>query len=287
MGKRILVTGANGQLGQELQVLASSYPDLVFDFVTRKTFDLEQDELMLAYLDQTTPDYIINCAAYTAVDKAESEPEQAKQINQLAVATIAKWSAQHQVKLLHVSTDYVFDGKSEIPYLENDNTNPQSVYGSTKRAGEEAAIAACPEIIIIRTAWVYSAFGSNFVKTMLRLMQERDSLNIVNDQIGSPTYARDLAEVILKIIATEHWQNGIYHYSNSGRISWFEFAQAIKELAGLTCDLNGIPTKAYPTPAQRPAYSLLNTEKIQKNYKVAISNYTVSLQRCLQQLSTI
>ncbi|WP_370174644.1 dTDP-4-dehydrorhamnose reductase [Leeuwenhoekiella palythoae] len=287
MSKRILVTGANGQLGQELQVLASSYPDLVFDFVTRKTFDLEQDELMLAYLDQTTPDYIINCAAYTAVDKAESEPEQAKQINQLAVATLAKWSAQHQVKLLHVSTDYVFDGKSEIPYLENDNTNPQSVYGSTKRAGEEAAIAACPEIIIIRTAWVYSAFGSNFVKTMLRLMQERDSLNIVNDQIGSPTYARDLAEVILKIIATEHWQNGIYHYSNSGRISWFEFAQAIKELAGLTCDLNGIPTKAYPTPAQRPAYSLLNTEKIQKNYKVAISNYTVSLQRCLQQLSTI
>ncbi|UBZ11062.1 dTDP-4-dehydrorhamnose reductase [Leeuwenhoekiella palythoae] len=287
MGKRILVTGANGQLGQELQVLASSYPDLVFDFVTRKTFDLEQDELMLAYLDQTTPDYIINCAAYTAVDKAESEPEQAKQINQLAVATLAKWSAQHQVKLLHVSTDYVFDGKSEIPYLENDNTNPQSVYGSTKRAGEEAAIAACPEIIIIRTAWVYSAFGSNFVKTMLRLMQERDSLNIVNDQIGSPTYARDLAAVILKIIATEHWQNGIYHYSNSGRISWFEFAQAIKELAGLTCDLNGIPTKAYPTPAQRPAYSLLNTEKIQKNYKVAISNYTVSLQRCLQQLSTI
>ncbi len=287
MSKRILVTGANGQLGQELQVLASSYPDLVFDFVTRKTFDLEQDELMLAYLDQTTPDYIINCAAYTAVDKAESEPEQAKQINQLAVATLAKWSAQHQVKLLHVSTDYVFDGKSEIPYLENDNTNPQSVYGSTKRAGEEAAIAACPEIIIIRTAWVYSAFGSNFVKTMLRLMQERESLNIVNDQIGSPTYARDLAEVILKIIATEHWQNGIYHYSNSGRISWFEFAQAIKELAGLTCDLNGIPTKAYPTPAQRPAYSLLNTEKIQKNYKVAISNYTVSLQRCLQQLSTI
>ena len=287
MSKRILVTGANGQLGQELQVLASSYPDLVFDFVTRKSFDLEQDELMLAYLDQTPPDYIINCAAYTAVDKAESEPEQAKQINQLAVATLAKWCAQHQVKLLHISTDYVFDGKSEIPYLENDNTNPQSVYGRTKHAGEEAAIAACPEIIIIRTAWVYSAFGSNFVKTMLRLMQERDSLNIVNDQIGSPTYARDLAEVILKIIASAHWEPGIYHYSNNGRISWFEFAQAIKELAGLTCDLNGIPTKAYPTPAQRPAYSLLNTDKIMNTYGFAIPDYKASLKGCLAQLNAL
>lgn len=287
MSKRILVTGANGQLGQELQVLASSYPDLVFDFVTRKTFDLEQDELMLAYLDQTTPDYIINCAAYTAVDKAESEPEQAKQINQLAVATLAKWSAQHQVKLLHISTDYVFDGKSEIPYLENDHTNPQSVYGSTKRAGEEAAIAACPEIIIIRTAWVYSAFGSNFVKTMLRLMQERDALNIVNDQIGSPTYAKDLAEVILKVIISKHWEPGIYHYSNTGRMSWFKFAQAIKELAGLTCDLNGIPTAAYPTPAQRPAYSLLNTQKIQNVYKVAASDFKESLRMCLQHLGVV
>lgn len=284
MSKRILVTGSNGQLGQELQVLASSYPDMLFDFVTREEFDLEDEEQLLTYLNKTTPNYILNCAAYTAVDRAESEPERAMQINAHAVRLLANWSAEHQAKLVHISTDYVFDGSSVNPYTETAVTNPQSVYGSTKLQGEQAALASNPEVLIIRTAWVYSVFGNNFVKTMLRLMQERDSLNIVKDQIGSPTYAADLAQAILKIIFSAHWEPGIYHYSNTGRISWFEYAQAIKELAGLACDLDGIPTVAYPTPAKRPAYSLLNTQKIQQVYKVAVPDYKESLVMCLQRL---
>ncbi|EAQ47950.1 dTDP-4-dehydrorhamnose reductase [Leeuwenhoekiella blandensis] len=284
MSKRILVTGSNGQLGQELQVLASTYPDMLFDFVTREEFDLEDEEQLLTYLNKTTPDYVINCAAYTAVDKAESEPEKATQINAHAVRLLANWSAEHHAKLVHISTDYVFDGSSSIPYTETAVTNPQSVYGSTKLEGEQAALASNPEVLIIRTAWVYSVFGNNFVKTMLRLMQERDSLNIVKDQIGSPTYAADLAQAILKILASAHWESGIYHYSNAGRISWYEFAQAIKEVAGLACDLDGIPTSAYPTPAKRPAYSLLNTQKIQQVYKVAVPDYKESLTMCLQHL---
>ena len=282
--KKILVTGANGQVGQELQALAGGYPDSEFSFVTRNTFNLEDMEQMLAYLNQAQPNCIINCAAYTAVDRAESEPEKADVINHQAVDFMARWCASNNSTLLHLSTDYVFDGASEMPYTEADATNPQSVYGKTKRAGEKAILNYHPEAIIIRTAWVYSSYGSNFVKTILRLMQERESLNIVNDQVGSPTYAADLARVILKIINESEWKKGIYHYSNIGRISWYTFAEVIREEAGLECKLNGISSSAYTTAAQRPAYSLLDTSKLQRTYGIQIPEYRSSLRQCLKKL---
>ncbi|MFD2826881.1 dTDP-4-dehydrorhamnose reductase [Leeuwenhoekiella polynyae] len=285
MSKRILVTGAHGQLGQELQGLAVAHPDDRFDFVTRAVFDLEDELQMRDYLEQTQPDYLINCAAYTAVDRAESEPEKADIINHKAVGFLAGWCAKNSCRFLHISTDYVFDGASAKPYQETDVTHPQSIYGLTKLKGEQAAQAMNPDVIIIRTAWVYSEFGNNFVKTMLRLMQERDTLNIVKDQVGSPTYAADLAQAILKIVYNVNWIPGIYHYSNTGRISWFDFAQTIKNVAQLDCELHSIPTTSYPTPASRPAYSLLDTKKIQKIYTVSIPDYESSLIRCLNQLN--
>ncbi|MEH6659249.1 dTDP-4-dehydrorhamnose reductase [Leeuwenhoekiella marinoflava] len=284
MSKRILVTGANGQLGQELRVLAPQYVEYQFDFVTRAVFDLEDEAQMYSYLNQIQPDYLINCAAYTAVDRAESEIEKADAINHKAVGFLASWCAANTCCFLHISTDYVFDGTSGKPYRETDVTNPQSVYGASKLAGERAAQAVNPDVIIIRTAWVYSEFGTNFVKTMLRLMEERDTLNIVDDQVGSPTYAADLAQAILTICLSADWIPGIYHYSNIGRISWFDFAKSIKQLTHLDCKLEGIPTTAYPTPAKRPAYSLLDKTKIQDVYALKVPNFQSSLERCLTRL---
>lgn len=285
--KKIIVTGANGQLGSEIRLLAKHYSNFDFDFVDRDDFSLEDNNSIIAYFEKSQPDFCINCAAYTAVDRAESEQDIADLVNHKAVAVIAEWCAKNDCKLIHISTDYVFDGNSPLPLLEDQATQPQNIYGATKLAGEKACIAQNPDSIIIRTAWVYSEFGANFVKTMLRLMKERDAIGVVNDQVGSPTYAGDLAQVILAIIADVNWKPGIYHYSNEGEISWFDFAIAIKELTNSKCVVNGVSTAEYPTPAKRPAYSLLNKNKIKKVYGIEIPNYKDSLRHCLNRLEVL
>jgi dTDP-4-dehydrorhamnose reductase len=282
--KKILVTGANGQLGSEIKVLAAHYPDFDFIFTDIADFPLDKTEEIMVNFKLVQPDIVVNCAAYTAVDKAEQDQTTADAINHLAIATLATLCSQSGAKLVHVSTDYVFDGSSPIAYTEEDVPNPKSVYGVTKLAGEIACSQNCPESIIIRTAWVYSEFGNNFVKTMLRLMTERESLGVVNDQIGSPTYAADLAQVILTILDSNKWEPGIYHYSNEGEISWFDFASDIKEIAQKTCEIKGIPASSYPTPAERPAFSLLDKTKIKAVYGIETIDYKVSLEKMMSRL---
>ncbi len=284
--KKILVTGANGQLGSEMKAIAGNLSSYEFVFATREDFSLEDSFYISEYLEKLQPEYIVNCAAYTAVDKAETERSTAETVNHTAVEAMAKWCHKNNAKFLHISTDYVFDGNSAKALNENAAVAPINFYGESKLRGEEAAMRDNPTSIIIRTAWVYSEFGNNFVKTMMKLMSDRDSLNIVNDQIGSPTYAGDLAKAILKIIDSGVWHPGIYHYSNKGEISWFDFAEDIKEIANLNCKLTGIPTTQYPTPAKRPAYSLLNTEKISDIYQVEIPFYKDSLQKVIQKLQS-
>jgi len=284
--KKILVTGANGQLGSEIKELAFQYPHFDFIFTDIADFPLDNTQEIVANFNQIQPDIVINCAAYTAVDKAEEDQATADAINHLAIGTLATLCHDSGVKLIHVSTDYVFDGTSAIAYTETDLPNPKSVYGVTKLAGERACLKNCPESIIIRTAWVYSEFGANFVKTMLRLMTERDTLSVVNDQIGSPTYAADLAQVILTILDSKRWEPGIYHYSNAGAISWYEFALDIKEIAHKNCEIKGIPASAYPTPAERPAYSLLDKSKIRAVYGIVPADYKTSLKVMMSRLET-
>ena len=282
--KKILVTGANGQLGSEIKVLADNYPGFDFVFTDIDDFPLDNESEIISNFKLLQPDIVINCAAYTAVDKAEQDQVTADAINHLAIATLAGLCQESGVKLVHVSTDYVFDGTSPVAYKETDVPNPKSVYGVTKLAGEIACFQNCPESIIIRTAWVYSEFGNNFVKTMLRLMSERDSLGVVNDQIGSPTYAFDLAQVILTILDSGKWEPGIYHYSNEGEISWFDFASDIKTIAQKTCEIKGIPASSYPTPAERPAFSLLDKSKIKAVYGIEPIDYKVSLKKMMTRL---
>jgi len=285
----VLVTGANGQLGTALRSIAGNYQGLQFLFVTRATFPLEDAPAVAALLKEQAPAYCINCAAYTAVDKAETEKEQAMQVNATAVGVLAAACKDAGTKLIHISTDYVFDGQGTVPYKEDDSTVPVNYYGATKLAGELQCMQANKETVIIRTSWVYSAFGNNFVKTMLRLMRERSSLNVVNDQFGSPTYAVDLAEALLSIIegdtnGAHAWVPGIYHYSNEGIISWFDFATAIQETSGSTCTVQPIPTSAFPTPAKRPAYSVMDKSKIQKVYGLHIPSWRQSLVTCIRSL---
>lgn len=280
--KKILVTGATGQVGSELKVLAPSYSQLDWVFADRTLLDLSDLNTISNVLDEIQPQIIINCAAYTAVDKAETETELADILNHQAVAVIAKWSHSNGCQLVHISTDYVFDGNSNSALSEEAPTGPINVYGQTKLAGEQACLRENPNAIIIRTSWVYSAFGANFVKTMSKLMQERDHLNVVNDQIGSPTYAANLAKAILTIITHPNWQAGIYHYSNEGAISWYEFALAIQELGGFECAISGIPTSDYPTPAKRPHYSLLDKSKIATIFAVEVPEYRESLEKCME-----
>ncbi len=284
MNKKILVTGANGQLGSELKELSNHYSQFEWVFADRSVLDLSDLVSISNVLDTIQPQIIINCAAYTAVDKAETETELADVLNHQAVGVVAQWSANHDCRLVHVSTDYVFDGNSSTALTEEAPTGPISVYGQTKLAGEQACLRANPDAIVIRTSWVYSRFGNNFVKTMSRLMQERDSLNVVNDQIGSPTYAADLAQAILTIVMHSNWQAGIYHFSNEGEISWFEFAVAIQQIGGWDCTISGIPSSDYPTPAQRPHYSLLDKSKITTTFGVVVPGYRESLGRCMGML---
>ena len=277
--KKILVTGATGQLGSELSVLSTSYAQYEWIFADRTKATLDNLELLQFQLNEISPDVIFNCGAYTAVDKAENEKELAFIVNCEAVKLIAKYAKENNVQLIHISTDYVFDGTSSIALTENSKTYPINVYGESKLAGEIACLTKNPESIIIRTSWVYSKFGNNFVKTMQRLMQEKEEINVVNDQIGSPTYAGDLAKAMITILESSEWVPGIYNYSNEGEISWYEFALVIKEFGNYNCKIGGIPSSSYPTPAKRPNFSLLDKKKIKTFYHIDIPNYKESLKK--------
>lgn len=278
--KRILITGSNGQVGSELKELLGKEEGFETFFLDRKQLPLEQTMIIQDILGMYEPDIIIHAAAYTAVDKAESEPELADAVNHLATEEIAQYCRLHDAKLLAVSTDYVFDGLSSEPLTEDAPTAPLNIYGLTKWRGEQAIQKWAPESIIIRTSWVYSTYGNNFVKTMIRLLNEREELSVVHDQIGSPTYARDLAQAIIDIIKAD-WLPGIYHYSNEGQLSWYDFAVTIRELIGATCRIIPIPTSEYPTPAKRPACSLLDKSKIKRIFNVRVPFWLDSLKTML------
>ena len=282
----ILVTGANGQLGRELQVLAANFPQFEFSFHDRTTLSIDNPETIKTTITREQPTWCINCAAYTAVDKAESEKALAFHINGEAVGHLAKACRVSGTRLIHISTDYVFDGLSATPLTESDPTNPINTYGASKLAGEQQALQHNPDAtLIIRTSWVYSEFGNNFVKTMIRLMKERPAINVVSDQIGSPTYAADLAAAILHIIASPIFAPGLYNYSNEGEISWYQFASTIRDLTHSTCTVNPILTSQYPTPAKRPHYSLLDKTLIRQTYHLSIPDWQPSLATCLARLA--
>ena len=320
MPEKILVTGANGQLGSEIRSLVMSdelgvmndekennsklkTQNSKFYFTDREELDITDEAAVRSFVEANGIDTIINCAAYTAVDKAESEPEAADAINHRAVEILARLAKERGMAMVHVSTDYVFDGKNYRPYVEEDDVAPQGVYGATKLLGERAMQAIGPaRSIIIRTSWVYSSYGANFVKTMLRLGRERDELGVIFDQVGTPTYAKDLAEAILRIVMSDELgvmnektiqnsklkiQNSsvaVYHYSNEGVASWYDFAKAIFEISGIECRVKPIETKEYPTPASRPHYSLLNKAKIKKTFDLSIPYWKESLETCLKTL---
>jgi len=334
MPKRVLVTGKDGQLGKSIQQIASQYPHYAFEFVGRETLDFSRPQSITDYFAHNIFDIIINCAAYTAVDKAESETGLADQINHLAVKQLAKIAKATNSTLVHISTDYVLNGQNFKPYIETDPTDPQSVYGVSKLKGEQAIQAIAPKGCIIRTSWVYSEYGNNFVKTMLKLGQERDVLNVIFDQVGTPTYAGDLAYAIFAIlnskfsifneetnpvIASEAKQStvvhdakeqvrhstlvktdtvisnsklniqnstfcNVYHYSNEGVCSWYDFAKAIFAFSHTECQVSPIETKDYPTPATRPHYSLLNKAKIKADFNLTIPYWQDSLKHCIQSL---
>ena len=283
--KKILVTGANGQLGKEFRDLAPSFKHIEFLFLSREDLPIHHFELVRNVFQSFNPDYCINCAAYTAVDKAETEKELAFLVNAESVGTLSAVAHEHNCKFIHVSTDYVYDGNGIKPYLETDPTNPMSVYGQSKLDGERQALKNNPESLIIRTSWVYSVHGKNFVKTMMKLMSEKADLNVVSDQIGSPTWAADIAKAIMSIISYPGWFPGIYNFSNAGEISWYDFAQEIKDLTNSSCIVNPIPTSDYPTPAKRPSYSVMNNSKIVRYFHVQISNWKESLVQCLNKIN--
>ncbi len=282
----VLVTGSNGQLGSEIRNLISNDE---WYFTDRNTLDITNKIAIESFCTKHNIEVIINCAAYTAVDKAEEDEVNADRINHLAVKYMAEIAKEKNIKLIHISTDYVFDGENYKPYSEEDETDPQGVYGKTKLAGEQAIQDIHPNnSIIIRTSWLYSSYGNNFVKTMLRLGKERDELGVIFDQVGTPTYAKDLAKVIIHIIqhSTLNIQHSveIYHYSNEGVASWYDFAKAIFELSDIQCDVKPIETKEYPTPASRPHYSLLNKAKIKNQFGIEIPYYKDSLKMCLTKI---
>ena len=281
----ILVTGSAGQLGSELKDIAPAHSAYRFFFVTRDELSIGDDKTVAAYFKEHSIDCCINCAAYTAVDKAKSETDLAFAINAEAVGKLAAICKTQNSRFIHISTDYVFDGTATSPYKEDRPVNPIGVYGASKLKGEELAMQNNPASIIIRTSWVYSSFGNNFVKTMLRLMKERESINVVEDQQGCPTYAADLAAAIMQIISGENITPGIYNFSNHGIINWYQFAVAIKELTASNCIVNPIPSSQYPTPAKRPAYSVMDTTKIRQTFNVVIPEWKESLKKCLELLT--
>jgi dTDP-4-dehydrorhamnose reductase len=288
--KVVLITGANGQLGNEIRLLANRYPQFAFTFTDIQELDLQNSQAVTACFNQLKPVYLINCAAYTAVDKAENDIELCYSINSAAVRNLAVASKQQNTIVLHVSTDYVFDGKQASPYRESDAVCPVSVYGKSKLQGEQVLNEICPSSsVIVRTAWLYSAFGNNFVKTMIRLGREKSELRVVDDQWGSPTYGADLAEALMKIILSSeegHFTPGTYHFSNEGMCSWYEFAQKIHQMAGITnCKIIPVTSAEYLTAAKRPSYSLLDKSKIRRDYGVAVPLWTDSLKTFLSKFN--
>ncbi|MFZ4103124.1 MAG: dTDP-4-dehydrorhamnose reductase [Sediminibacterium sp.] len=285
---KILVTGANGQLGWELGQLASNYPAFKFVLVDRSQLDLAFPESFEKIIQTIAPDCIINTAAYTAVDKSETEKELSYTVNATAVEALAVICKNLVIPFITYSTDYVFDGAATAPYNTSTKVDPVNYYGSTKAAGEKMAMEANEDSIVIRTSWVFSSHGNNFVKTMLRLMKERDQLKIVADQKGRPTYAKDLALATMKMIEAMNagkTVKGIYHFANGGETTWFDFAAKIKAIAGLTCDVQPIETKDFPTPAKRPAFSVLDTSKIEQDVEMDIRHWEDALKECMNHLS--
>jgi dTDP-4-dehydrorhamnose reductase len=281
---RVAVTGSSGQMGKELAKLADIHSRFQFTFLARDIFPLDDPEKIASWIYNHPVDYFIHCAAYTAVDKAETEREKAFQANAAAPGLIAELLSKNGTRLIYISTDYVFDGTSAQPLKEDAVTNPVNVYGSSKLEGEKLVLKNNPDTMVIRTSWLYSSEGNNFVKTMMRLMSERERVQVVQDQTGSPTYAADLAGSILQILDSGLFIPGIYHYSNEGVTTWYEFALEIKRLTASSCQVLPIPTSGYPTPAKRPAYSLLDKSKIKKTYGLKIPTWQSSLSICIDLL---
>jgi len=284
---KILVTGSTGQLGSEIKALSSAYPELEFVCPNSSELDICNQALLNDFVKDAGFVGIINCAGYTAVDKAEQNAGIAGLVNAKAVGHLVAVSQRYQLKLIHISTDYVFDGTSNRPYSERMPVCPLGAYGKTKRAGEMEIVHSPTNAIIIRTSWMYSSFGNNFVKTMMRLGEERENLSVVYDQIGTPTSARDLAQVCLDIISQPgrmDTKGKLYHYSNEGVASWYDFAQAIMEMANIDCKLNPIESKDFSTAARRPAYSVLNKAKIKADFGIAIPHWRTSLAECIGKI---
>ena len=282
--KNILITGANGQLGNEMRVLSEENKEYTYFFTDVAELDICNEQSVMDFVKANHIQVIVNCAAYTAVDKAEENIEFCTKLNADAVGYLAKAAEANQAEFIQISTDYVFDGTAHTPYRETEPTCPNSVYGSTKLAGEQNALTLCSRAMVIRTAWLYSTFGNNFVKTMIRLGKERDSLGVIFDQIGTPTYARDLARAIYAAIR-QGVTPGVYHFSNEGVCSWYDFTKAIHRLAGIKdCKVNPLHTEEYPTPAKRPHYSVLDKTKIKNTYHIEIPYWMDSLQSCIAQL---
>ncbi|WPQ64956.1 dTDP-4-dehydrorhamnose reductase [Chitinophaga sancti] len=286
--KTVLITGANGQLGQALKQIAGDYPAFSFLYTDYTELDITNEEAVTAFFSQQEIHACINCAAYTAVDKAESEEEQAFRLNFEAVMHLANACLAHNARFIQISTDYVFDGKKNTPYTEEDDTDAQSIYGSSKLRGEATALGINEDTIVIRTAWLYSQYGVNFVKRMRELMQEKDSLNVVFDQAGTPTYAVDLAQVLLSVLSkaidAPGTLGGVYHYSNEGVTSWYDFAIAIRDMSGLSCNIQPVTSDKYPTAAKRPAYSVFNKQKIKDTFGLEVPYWRESLAVCLKHL---
>lgn len=280
----ILVTGSNGQLGNELQVVSKQYTNFRYFFTDVDELDITNKKQIEQFVIDNQINVIVNCAAYTAVDKAEDDEKNAYLINSEAVKNIGEVAARSNIKLIHISTDYVFDGTNHVPYSEEMPVSPNTIYGKSKLAGEEALNKVCPDAVIIRTSWLYSTFGNNFVKTMIKLGNERDSLNVIFDQIGTPTYAADLAKTIMVVLTNENWYSGIYHFSNEGVCSWFDFTKSIHRLAKIDCKVNPIETKDYPARTPRPFYSVLNKAKIKSTYQIEIPHWEESLKECIETL---
>lgn len=283
---KILLTGSNGQLGRELApMLERLWPGGV-ECADIDTLDITDAGAVEAAVERLRPTHIVNCAAFTAVDRAESEPELCHRVNALATANLADAARRHGAKMVHVSTDYVFDGTACRPYRETDTTSPLGVYGRTKREGEQMLLERCPDAVIVRTAWLYSPHGNNFVKTMLRLGREREELGVVTDQIGTPTSATDLARAITEILKAPEWHPGIYHFTDEGVASWYDFTVAIHRLAGITgCRVRPIMTADYPTPARRPHYSVLDKSLIKSTFGIEIPHWLTSLAECVEILN--
>ncbi|MFO7672328.1 MAG: dTDP-4-dehydrorhamnose reductase [Lutibacter sp.] len=282
----VLITGSKGQLGLELENLGHQFPNFKLFCTDKFSLDILNFEETEQYVLKNNIELVVNCAAYTDVNKAEDEIEKADEVNHLAVRNLGLIAKQHHLKLIHISTDYVFDGNSEIPYKETDATNPQNAYGITKLNGEKALSEINPkDSMIIRTSWLYSEFGNNFVKSMLKLSKEKESITVVSDQIGSPTYAKDLALAILQIIPQIDSDGlQIYHYANKGQCSWFDFASAIMKIAQQNCEILPIPSSAFKTKAKRPKYSLLDTDKIQHTFNLEIPTWSAALRECVSSI---